>query len=84
MGSGVSVTIMVGKTMTITMMLMVRTVMMKMMTVMIPVIIGSLSNYDDDDDNLKKTTGLMIKTTALHVHHAFLVNFFDFHCTTTT
>ena len=54
MGSGVSVTIMVGKTMTITMMLMVRTVMMKMMTVMIPVIIGSLSNYDDDDDNLKK------------------------------
>ena len=55
MGSGISVTIMVGKTMTITMMLMVRTVMMKMMTVMIPVITGSLSNYDDDDDdNLKK------------------------------
>ena len=54
MGSGVSVTIIVGKTMTITMMLMVRTVMMKMMTVMIPVITGSLSNYDDDDDNLKK------------------------------
>ena len=32
----------------------------------------------------QKTIGLMIKTTALHVHHAFLVNFFDFHCTTTT
>ena len=40
--------------MTITMMLMVRTVEMKMMTVMIPVITGNLSNYDDDDDNLKK------------------------------
>ena len=53
-GSGVSVTIMVGKTMTITMMLIVRTVVMKMMTMMIPVITGSLSNYDDDDDNLKK------------------------------
>ena len=40
---------MVRKTMTITMMLMVR-------TVMIPVIAGSLSNYDDDDDddNLKE------------------------------
>ena len=49
MGSGVSVTIMVGKTMTIT-----RTVVMKMMTVMIPVITGSLSNYDHDDDNLKE------------------------------
>ena len=44
MGSGVSVTIMVGKTMTITMMLIVRTVVMKMMTMMIPVITGSLSN----------------------------------------
>ena len=29
-------------------------------------LIGSLSNYDDDhNDDLKKTTGLMIKTTAL-------------------
>ena len=27
--------------------------------------IGSLSNYDADDNNLKKTIGLMIKTTAL-------------------
>ena len=39
--------------------------------------IGSLSNYDDDhndddhNDVFKKTIGLMIKTTALHVHHAF-------------
>ena len=54
---------------------------------------------DDDDDTCdnrelkqlrrrrrqpQKTIGLMIETTALHVHHAFLVNFFDFHCTTTT
>ena len=35
--------------------------------------IGSLSNYDDDDhnDDFKKAIGLMTKTTALHVHHAF-------------
>ena len=34
--------------------------------------IGSLSNDDDDhNDDFKKTIGLMIKTTALHVHHAF-------------
>ena len=34
--------------------------------------IGSLSNYDDDHkDDLKKTIGLMVKTTALHVHHSF-------------
>ena len=34
--------------------------------------IGSLSNYDDDhNDDFKKAIGLMIKTTALHVHHAF-------------
>ena len=34
--------------------------------------VGSLGNYDDDhNDNFKKTIGLMIKTTALHVHHAF-------------
>ena len=35
-------------------------------------LLGSLSNYDDDhNDDFKKTIGLMIKTTALHVHHAF-------------
>ena len=35
-------------------------------------VIGSLSNYDDDHNgDFKKTIGLMIKTTALHVHHAF-------------
>ena len=35
-------------------------------------IIGSLSNYDDGHNNdFKKTIGLMIKTTALQVHHAF-------------
>ena len=34
--------------------------------------VGSLSNYDEDhDDDFKKTIGLMIKTTALRVHHAF-------------
>ena len=36
------------------------------------VLLGSLSNYDDDhNDDFKKTIGLMIKATALHVHHAF-------------
>ena len=35
-------------------------------------ILGSLSNHDDDhNDDFKKTIGLMIKTTALYVHHAF-------------
>ena len=35
-------------------------------------LIGSLSNYDDDHNHdFKKTIGLMIKTTALHVHHVF-------------
>ena len=34
--------------------------------------IGSLSDYDDDhNDDFKKKIGLMIKTTALHGHHAF-------------
>ena len=34
--------------------------------------LGSLSNYDDGhNDDFKKTIGLMVKTTALHVHHAF-------------
>ena len=34
--------------------------------------LGSLSNYyDDDNDDFKTTIGLMIKKTALHVHHAF-------------
>ena len=44
--------------------------------------LGSLQNYDGDGkENVKKTIGLMSKTTTLHVHHAFL------HicpCTTTT
>ena len=31
-----------------------------------------ISNYDDDDDDIfKKLIDLMIKTTALHLHHAF-------------
>ena len=36
------------------------------------VLIGSLSNYYyDDDDNFMKKYPLMVKTTTLHVHHAF-------------
>ena len=35
--------------------------------------IGTLRNYDGDcKENVKKTIGLMSKTTTLHVHHAFL------------
>ena len=36
-------------------------------------LLGSLSNYDDDDNNnvKKQFTGFMSKTTALHVCHAF-------------
>ena len=36
--------------------------------VLTPRLPGSLSNYDDDhNDDFKKTIGLMVKTTALHV-----------------
>ena len=36
-------------------------------------ILGSFSNDDDDgSENVKKTIGLLSKTTTLHVHHAFL------------
>ena len=36
-------------------------------------IIGTLRNYDGDDNrNVKKAIGLMSKTTTLHVRHAFL------------
>ena len=35
-------------------------------------LIGSLSNFDDDhNDDFKNTIGLMIQTKALYVHHAF-------------
>ena len=37
------------------------------------IVIGSFSNYDDDDNDSvkKKTIGFMSKTNALHVHDAF-------------
>ena len=39
-------------------------------------VLGSLSNDDGDGDkNVKKTIGLLRKTTNLHVHHAFFVHF---------
>ena len=35
--------------------------------------LGTLRNHDQDGNgNVKKTIGLMSKTTTLHVHHAFL------------
>lgn len=41
-------------------------------TLITNLILGSLSNYGDDHkDDFKKTTGSMIKTIALHVHHTF-------------
>ena len=36
-----------------------------------------------NDDDVKKTIGFISKTT-LYVHHAFLVHFFDVHCTCST
>ena len=40
-------------------------------------LIGTLrSNDADGNENVKKTEGLMSKTTTLHVHHAFFVHFF--------
>ena len=53
-------------------MLMLMLLMMMMVVVVVEILIGSLSNYDDDhNDDFKKAIGLMIKTTALHVHHVF-------------
>ena len=41
-------------------------------------LLGSLSNHDvGENDNVKKTIVFMSKTTALHLHHTFLVHFFD-------
>ena len=35
--------------------------------------VGSFSNDDgDSNENVKKATGLLSKTTSLHVHHAIL------------
>ena len=46
---------------------------MVMTVVLLIMIIGTLRNYDGDgNENVKKTIGLMSKTTTLHVHHAFL------------
>ena len=46
---------------------------MVMTVVLLIMIIGTLRNYDGDgNENVKKTIGLMSKTTTLHVHHTFL------------
>ena len=35
-------------------------------------LLGTLQNYDSDGNgNVNKAIGLLSKTTALHVHHAF-------------
>ena len=50
------------------MMMMMAMMMMIMVVVVVEVLIGSLSNYDDNhNNNFQKTIGLMIKSTALHV-----------------
>ena len=42
-------------------------------------IIGTLRSNDvDDNKNVKKTIGLISKTTTLHVHHTFLHISFPF------
>ena len=42
-------------------------------------IIGTLrSNDADDNENVKKTIGLISKTTTSHVHHTFLYISFPF------
>ena len=46
---------------------------------------ASATDVDGDgNENGKKAIGLISKTTALHVHHAFFVHFFARRCTTTT
>ena len=46
---------------------------MVMTVVLLIMIIRTLRNYDcDGNENVKKTIGLINKTTTLHVHHAFL------------
>ena len=43
------------------------------------VLLGTLrSNDADDNENIKKTIGLISKTTTLHVHHTFLFISFPF------
>ena len=46
---------------------------MVMTVVLLIMIIATLRNYDGDgNEKVKKTIGLISKTTTLHVHHAFL------------
>ena len=61
-------TVMLIMMMMMMMMMVMRVMMIIIVVVAVEVLIGSLSNYDDD---FKKTIGLMIKTTALNVHHSF-------------
>ena len=49
-----------------------------------PSSLGTLrSNDADDNKNVKKTIGLISKTTTLHVHHTFLYIFSRLYTTTT-
>ena len=42
-------------------------------------ILGTLRSSDaDDNENVKKTIGLISKTTTSHVHHTFLYIYFPF------
>ena len=53
--------------------------LMVMTVVLLIMIIGTSRNYDGDgNENVKKTIGLMSKTTTLHVHHAFLYIYLSF------
>ena len=52
---------------------------MRMRTMVMMMTIGTLrSNDADDNENVKKTIGLISKTTTSHVHHTFLYISFPF------
>ena len=46
-------------------------------------VILTMLEKDDGNTNCQKAIVFVVKTTALHVHHAFLVQFLDVHCKAT-
>ena len=56
---------------------LINVIIIIIIIIVIVIIIRQFSNDDGDGNgNVKKTIGLMSKTTTLHVHHAFLYIFF--------
>ena len=55
---------------------LINVIIIIIIIIVIVIIIREFSNDDGDGNgNVKKTIGLMSKTTTLHVHHAFLYIF---------